>query len=52
MKRYKTVKVNNTYIRPSDKINKGDLIEVRIDEDMADFHPQDLNYRFYTTTLI
>ena len=42
MKRYKTVKVNNTYIRPADKINKGDLIEVRIDEDMADFKSQDL----------
>lgn len=42
MKRYKTVKVNNKYIRPSDKINKGDLIEVKIDEDMADFKPQDL----------
>ena len=42
MKRYKTVKVNNTYIRPTDKINKGDLIEVRIEEDMADFKPQDL----------
>ncbi|MCC3669542.1 RluA family pseudouridine synthase [Terrisporobacter mayombei] len=42
MKRYKTVKVNNTYIRPADKINKGDLIEVRIEEDMADFKPQDL----------
>lgn len=43
MKRYKTVKVNNKYIRPADKINKGDLIEVRIDEDMAEFKPQDLN---------
>ena len=42
MKRYKTVKVNNIYIRPADKINKGDLIEVRIEEDMADFKPQDL----------
>ncbi|KHS56664.1 pseudouridylate synthase [Terrisporobacter othiniensis] len=42
MKRYKAVKVNNTYIRPADKINKGDLIEVRIEEDMADFKPQDL----------
>lgn len=42
MKRYKTVKVNNTYIRPCDKINKGDLIEVIIEEDMADFKPQDL----------
>lgn len=42
MKRYKTVKVNNKYIRPADKINKGDLIEVEIDEDMADFKPQDL----------
>ncbi len=43
MKRYKTVKVNNEYIRPSDKINKGDLIEVKIEEDMAEFKPQDLN---------
>lgn len=42
MKRYKTVKVNNKYIRPADKINKCDLIEVKIDEDMADFKPQDL----------
>ena len=42
MKRYKTVKVNNKYIKPSDKINKGDLIEVKIEEDMADFKPQDL----------
>lgn len=42
MKRYKTVKVNNKYIRPGDKINKGDLIEVKIEEDMADFKPQDL----------
>lgn len=42
MKRYKTVKVNNKYVRPADKINKGDLIEVKIDEDMADFKPQDL----------
>lgn len=42
MKRYKTVKVNNKYIRPADKINKGDLIEVKIEEDMADFKPQDL----------
>ena len=43
MKRYKTVKVNNEYIRPSDKINKGDLIEVKIEENMAEFKPQDLN---------
>ena len=43
MKRYKTVKVNNKYISPSEKIRKGDLIEVKIDEDMAEFKPQDLN---------
>lgn len=43
MKRYKTVKVNNQYIKPSDKINKGDLIKVKIEEDMADFKPQNLN---------
>lgn len=42
MKRYKTVKVNNTYIKLSDKVNKGDLIEVRIDENMANFKSQDL----------
>ena len=43
MKRYKTVKVNNKYIKPGDKIEKGDLIQVEIMEDMADFKPQDLN---------
>ncbi|WP_455539485.1 RluA family pseudouridine synthase [Terrisporobacter sp.] len=43
MKRYKTVKVNGKYVRPADKINKGDLIEVEIVEDMADFKSQDLN---------
>lgn len=42
MKRYKTVKVNNEYIKPSEKIKKGDLIEVKIEEDMADFKPQNL----------
>ena len=36
MKRYKTVKVNGKYIKPADNINKGDLIEVEIQEDMAD----------------
>lgn len=43
MKRYKTVKVNNEYIKPSEKIKKGDLIEVKIEEDMADFKPQNLD---------
>ncbi len=43
MKRYKTVKVNNKYIKPSEMVKIGDLIEVEISEDMANFHPQDLN---------
>lgn len=43
MKRYKTVKVNNKYIKLSEMVKKGDLIEVEICEDMANFHPQDLN---------
>ena len=43
MKRYKTVKVNNKYIKPSEKVKKGDLIKVKIEEDMADFKPQNLN---------
>lgn len=43
MKRYKTVKVNNQYIKPSDTVKKGDLIEVEIIEDMAEFQPQNLN---------
>ena len=43
MKRYKTVKVNKKYISPSEKIKKGDLIEVDITEEMADFNPQNLN---------
>lgn len=42
MKRYKTVKVNNKYMKPSDKVNKGDLIEVEIIEDMAEFKAEDL----------
>lgn len=43
MKRYKTVKVNKKYISPSEKVKKGDLIEVDITEEMADFNPQNLN---------
>ena len=43
MKRYKTVKVNKKYISPSEKVKKGDLIEVDITEDMADFNPQNLD---------
>ena len=43
MKRYKTVKVNNKYIKPSEIVKKGDLIEVEVSEDMANFNPQDLN---------
>ncbi len=42
MKRYKTIKVNNVYMKPSEIVKKGDLIEVEIIEDMADFKPQDL----------
>ncbi|SCH30900.1 MULTISPECIES: RluA family pseudouridine synthase [unclassified Romboutsia] len=43
MKREKTVLVNGTFKKPSEKVLKGDLIEVQIDEDMANFEPQDLN---------
>jgi len=43
MKREKTVLVNGQFKKPSTNIFKGDLIEVKIDEDMANFEPQDLN---------
>lgn len=43
MKREKTVLVNGEFKKPSTNILKGDLIEVKIDEDMANFEPQDLN---------
>lgn len=42
MKREKSVLVNKEFKKPSAKLNKGDLIEVKIEEDMANFEPQDL----------
>lgn len=43
MKRNQTVLVNGKFKKPSTTIEKGDLIEVKIEEDMANFMPQDLN---------
>lgn len=43
MKREQSVLVNGEFKKPSVKIKKGDLIEVKIEEDMANFEPQDLN---------
>ncbi|MBO3445504.1 RluA family pseudouridine synthase [Clostridium sp. CCUG 7971] len=43
MKREQSVSVNGEFKKPSTKIKKGDLIEVKIEEDMANFEPQDLN---------
>lgn len=43
MKREQSVLVNGKFKKPSSKIEKGDLIEVKIDEDRANFTPQDLN---------
>ncbi len=43
MKREQSVLVNGNFTKPSTKIKKGDLIEVKIEEDMANFEPQDLN---------
>lgn len=43
MKKNKTVLVNGNFKKPSNNIKKGDLIEVKIEEDMADFMPQNLN---------
>ena len=42
MKREQSVLVNGNFTKPSTKIKKGDLIEVKIEEDMANFEPQDL----------
>ena len=46
MKRSQSVLVNGVFKKPSVKIKKGDLIEVKIEEDMANFAPQDLNLDF------
>ncbi len=43
MKREQTVLVNGKFKKPSINIEKGDLIEVKIEEDMANFTPEDLN---------
>lgn len=43
MKRNQNVLVNGVFKKPSVKIKKGDLIEVKIDEEMANFTPQDLD---------
>lgn len=43
MKKNQTVLVNGNFKKPSTNIKKGDLIEVKIEEDMANFMPQDLN---------
>lgn len=42
MKREQNVLVNGEFKKPSHKLSKGDLIEVKIEEDMANFEPQDL----------
>ena len=43
MKREQSMLVNGEFKKPSTKVKKGDLIEVKIEEDMANFTPQDLN---------
>ncbi|MCC0644520.1 MULTISPECIES: RluA family pseudouridine synthase [unclassified Clostridioides] len=43
MKREKSVLVNGVYKKPSLKVSCGDLIEVKIEEEKANFEPQDLN---------
>ena len=43
MKREKRVLVNGVYKKPSLKVYSCDLIEVKIDEEKANFEPQDLN---------
>ena len=43
MKREQSVLINGEFKKPSASVKKGDLIEVKIEEDMANFEPQDLN---------
>lgn len=43
MKREQTVLVNGEFKKTNLKVKKGDLIEVKIEEDMANFEAQDLN---------
>lgn len=42
MKKNRSVFVNGKYKKPSEKVLEGDLIEVKIEEEMAGFEPQDL----------
>ena len=43
IKREQSVFVNGVFKKPSTKLKKGDLIEVKIEEEMASFEPQNLN---------
>lgn len=43
MKRERSILVNGEFNKLNTKIKKGDLIEVKIDEEKANFEPQDLN---------
>ena len=43
MKREQSVFVNGVFKKQSTKLKKGDLIEVKIEEEMANFEPQNLN---------
>lgn len=43
MKREQSVFVNKEFKKPSTKIKNGDLIEVKIEEEMSNFESQDLN---------
>lgn len=43
MKREKSVLVNGNYKKMDTALHSGDLIQVKIDEDKANFEPQDLN---------
>ncbi|MBP3906206.1 MAG: RluA family pseudouridine synthase, partial [Peptostreptococcaceae bacterium] len=43
MKREQSVLINGEFKKPSTSVKKGDLIEVKIEEYMANFEPQDLN---------
>ena len=43
MKREQSVLINGEFKKPSTSVKKGDLIEVKIEEDMANFETQDLN---------
>ena len=44
-KKYKTISVNGEFKKFDKKVTPGDIIKIKIEEEMANFEPQDLNIK-------